>query len=33
MGFAEAVGENLPLGGPDTGGGATAGHHDVHTGD
>ena len=33
LGFAEAVGENLPLGGPDTGGGATAGHHDGHTGD
>ena len=33
MGFAEAVGENLPLGGPDTGGGATAGDHDGHTGD
>jgi uncharacterized phage infection (PIP) family protein YhgE len=28
MGFAAAVGENLPLGGPDTGGGATAGHQD-----
>jgi hypothetical protein len=33
MGFAEAVGKNLPLGGPETGGGATAGHHDGHTED
>lgn len=32
MGFADAVSENLPLGGPQTGGGAMAGHHD-HTQD
>ncbi|HSK98153.1 MAG TPA: hypothetical protein VK891_16120, partial [Euzebyales bacterium] len=30
LGFADAVGENLPLGAPATGGGGTAGHHDVH---
>jgi hypothetical protein len=28
MGFADAVSENLPLGGPQTGGGATAGDHE-----
>jgi hypothetical protein len=31
VGFADAVGENLPLGGPATGGGGAAGHHDGHT--